>query len=76
MTGGQPVDGQLTVPMVTRQVLAEGVKKVVVVSDEPEKYENVTDLAPGTTVHHRDDLDAVQRELREIPGTTAIRNRT
>ena len=72
MTGGQPVDGQLTVPMVTRQVLAEGVKKVVVVTDEPEKYANVTDLAPGTTVHHRDELDAVQRELREIPGATVM----
>jgi indolepyruvate ferredoxin oxidoreductase len=72
MTGGQPVDGQLTVPMVTRQVLAEGAKRVVVVTDEPEKYESVTDLAPGTTVHHRDDLDAVQRELREIPGVTVL----
>ncbi len=72
MTGGQPVDGQLTVPMVTRQVLAEGVKKVVIVTDEPEKYDHVTDLAPGTTVHHRDDLDAVQRELRDIPGTTVL----
>ena len=72
MTGGQPVDGQLTVAMITRQVLAEGVRKVVVVSDEPEKYATVTDLAPGTTVHHRDDLDAVQRELREIPGTTVM----
>ena len=72
MTGGQPVDGQLTVAMVTRQVLAEGVKKVVVVTDEPEKYERVTDLAPGTEVHHRDDLDEVQRELREIPGTTVL----
>lgn len=72
MTGGQPVDGQLTVPMITRQVLAEGVKKVVVVTDEPEKYKSITDLAPGTTVHHRDDLDAVQREMREIPGTTVL----
>src|SRR5476649_342354 len=72
MTGGQPVDGQLNVSMVTRQVLAEGVKRVVVVTDEPEKYEHVTDLAPGTTVHHRDDLDPVQRELREIAGTTVL----
>jgi indolepyruvate ferredoxin oxidoreductase len=72
MTGGQPVDGQLTVAMVTRQVLAEGVKKVIVVTDEPEKYANVTDLAPGTEVHHRDDLDPVQRVLREIPGTTVL----
>ncbi|HEX4780481.1 MAG TPA: indolepyruvate ferredoxin oxidoreductase family protein [Usitatibacter sp.] len=72
MTGGQPVDGQLTVAMVSRQVLAEGVKKVVVVSDEPEKYKGVTDLAPGTSVYHRDDLDEVQRELREINGTTVL----
>jgi indolepyruvate ferredoxin oxidoreductase len=72
MTGGQPVDGQLTVPMVTRQVLAEGVKKVVVVTDEPEKYDNVTDLAPGTEVYPREELDSVQRMLREIPGATVL----
>src|SRR5690349_628913 len=72
MTGGQPVDGQLTVPMVTRQVAAEGAKKVIVVSDEPEKYEGVTGMEPGTAVRHRDDLDEVQRELREISGTTVL----
>ncbi|MGE5615709.1 MAG: indolepyruvate ferredoxin oxidoreductase family protein, partial [Bacillota bacterium] len=72
MTGGQPVDGQLTVPMVTRQVLAEGAKRVVVVTDEPQKYATVTDLAPGTTVHHRDDLDTVQKELREEKGVTVL----
>ena len=71
MTGGQPVDGPLTVPMVTRQVLAEGVKQVRVVTDEPEKYKGA-DLPPEVTVHHRDDLDAVQRELREIPGATVL----
>ncbi len=72
MTGGQPMDGPLTVPMLTRQVAAEGVKKVVVVTDEPEKYAGVKDFEPGVTVHHRDDLDAVQRELREIAGTTVL----
>jgi len=72
MTGGQPVDGQLTVPMITRQVLAEGVKKVVVVTDDPSKYDQVADLAPGTVVYAREDLDTVQRELREIPGTTVL----
>jgi indolepyruvate ferredoxin oxidoreductase len=71
MTGGQPVDGPLTVPMITRQVLAEGVKQVRVVTDEPEKYKGV-DLPAEVTVHHRDDLDAVQRELREIPGATVL----
>src|SRR6185369_11972568 len=72
MTGGQPVDGHLSVPMITRQVAAEGAKRVVVVTDDPEKYRGVTDLGPGVTVHHRDELDAVQRELREVPGLSAI----
>ena len=72
MTGGQPVDGPLTVPMITRQVQSEGVGKVVVVTDEPEKYAGVTDLAPGTTIHHRDELDSVQRTLRDIPGCTVL----
>jgi indolepyruvate ferredoxin oxidoreductase len=72
MTGGQPVDGQLTVPMITRQVAAEGVGRVAVVTDEPGKYARVGDLAPGTTIHPREDLDKVQRELREVPGVTVL----
>jgi indolepyruvate ferredoxin oxidoreductase len=72
MTGGQPVDGSLTVPMVTRQVAAEGVKRIVVVTDDPAKYRGGADLAPGTAVHHRDELDAVQRMLRDTPGVTAL----
>ncbi|HET6518516.1 MAG TPA: indolepyruvate ferredoxin oxidoreductase family protein, partial [Geminicoccaceae bacterium] len=72
MTGGQPAEGHLTVSAVTRQVWAEGVRAIRVVTDEPEKYRGVKDLAPGTTVHHRDDLDAIQRELRGIEGTTVM----
>src|SRR5207253_2568749 len=72
MTGGQALDGGLTVPIVTRQLAAEGVRQVVVVSDEPEKYPPATDFAPGTRVRHRDELDTVQRELREMGGVTAI----
>jgi indolepyruvate ferredoxin oxidoreductase len=72
MTGGQPVDGPLTVPLITKQVAAEGVKKIVVVTDEPEKYPAGADFAPGVTVHHRDDLDSVQRELRETPGVSVL----
>jgi len=72
MTGGQPIDGGLTVPIVTQQLAAEGVRRVVVVSDEPEKYPPATDFAPGVTVRHRDELDQVQRELREMGGVTAI----
>src|SRR6185436_13032335 len=72
MTGGQAHDGPLTVPMITQQVYAEGVKKVMVVTDEPEKYPASAEFAPGVTIHHRDELDRVQREMREIEGTTVI----
>ncbi|RDU98267.1 indolepyruvate ferredoxin oxidoreductase family protein [Trinickia dinghuensis] len=72
MTGGQPVDGVLTVPQITHQLAAEGAKKLVIVTDEPQKYSGTTLLAPGVTIHHRDELDAVQRDLREIEGTTIL----
>ena len=72
MTGGQPIDGGLTVPALTRQLAAEGVGRIVVVTDEPDKYPSSADFVRGATVRHRDDLDAVQRELREIAGVTAI----
>jgi indolepyruvate ferredoxin oxidoreductase len=72
MTGGQPVDGPLTPDMIARQVAAEGVKQVKVVSDEPDKYAIGTAWPEGTTVHHRDDLDQVQRDLREIEGCTVL----
>ncbi|ALG73094.1 pyruvate ferredoxin oxidoreductase [Azospirillum thiophilum] len=72
MTGGQPVDGPISVDAVTRQLAAEGVTRIAVVSDAPEKYDSRSGLAPFTTVHHRDALDAVQREMREIRGVTAI----
>ncbi|MCB1892060.1 MAG: 2-oxoacid:acceptor oxidoreductase family protein, partial [Rhodocyclaceae bacterium] len=72
MTGGQPVDGPLTVPQVTRQLAAEGVARIIVMSDEPEKYQGVHDFAPGIDIRHREQLEATQRELREIPGVTAL----
>ena len=72
MTGGQAVDGPLTVPVITRQVRAEGARRVVVVTDEPEKYGARSGLAPGTTVHHRRELDAAQRRLREVVGVTVL----
>ena len=72
MTGGQPVEGQITVPQITRQMAAEGVKTIAVVSDEPDKYPADAGFAPGVTIHHRDDYDAVQRRFRELPGVTAI----
>jgi indolepyruvate ferredoxin oxidoreductase len=72
MTGGQSNDGGLTVDQIARQVAAEGAKRVVVVTDEPEKYPDDTDWPRGITIHHRDDLDAVQRELATVPGTSVL----
>jgi indolepyruvate ferredoxin oxidoreductase len=72
MTGGQANDGGLTVPQVARQVAAEGAKRVVVVTDEPDKYPSGTEWPKGLTIHHRDDLIEVQKELAEIPGVTVL----
>jgi indolepyruvate ferredoxin oxidoreductase len=72
MTGGQHVDGQLSVAQLTRQLAAEGVGKQVIVSDEPGLVTETEGLAPGVTVRHRNALDAVQRELRAVPGVTAL----
>ena len=71
MTGGQHVDGELSVPMIIDQVLAEGVKQVWVVTDQPEKYGPVT-LPAGVNLSHRDDLDTVQKKLRDTEGTTIL----
>jgi len=71
MTGGQPVDGQLTVPRITRQLAAEGVGKTIVVTDQPSLYRGVA-LDNGATVHDRAELDILQRELRETEGVTAL----
>ncbi len=73
MTGGQPVDGVISVDAIARQVEAEGVKKVVVLSDDIHKYDRSHDRFPaGTQFHDRDQLDAVQRRLREIAGVTVL----
>jgi len=72
MTGGQANDGGLTVPQVARQVAAEGAKRVVVVTDQPDKYPRSTQWPAGLTIHHRDDLNAVQQELAAIPGVTVL----
>ncbi|MFZ2986941.1 indolepyruvate ferredoxin oxidoreductase family protein [Ideonella sp.] len=74
MTGGQRVGERAeghTVLQIMNSLVSEGVAKLIIVSDEPEKYDGV-ELAAGVTVHHRDDLDRLQREFREIQGTTAI----
>ena len=72
MTGGQPMDGPLTVPIITRQMQAEGARRIAVVTDEPDKYGAWSGLAPGAAVHHRRELDTVQRMLREVAGVTVL----
>ncbi len=71
MTGGQPVDGPISVPQICQQLRGENVERIVVTTDEPEKYQGV-DLGKGISVLHRRELDAVQRELRETPGVTVL----
>jgi indolepyruvate ferredoxin oxidoreductase len=72
MTGGQRNDGGLNVPQIARQVAAEGARKVVVVTDEPDKYPSDTEWPAGLTVHHRDDLMPVQAALAGVPGLTVL----
>ncbi len=73
MTGGQPHDGPIDVPTMAHQVFSERVKRLAVVSDEPEKYSTSAGyFPPGTTVHHRSELTKLQKEFRETPGCTVI----
>jgi indolepyruvate ferredoxin oxidoreductase len=71
MTGGQTLDGGMTVSMILNQVLAEGVEKVVVVTDEPFKYPSGF-IPQGVPVYDRRDLQKVQQELREVPGVSVL----
>ncbi len=72
MTGGQPVDGTLTVEQISHQLYGEGVRRIAVVTDEPDKYPDRGAFAKGVTIHHRDQLEALQRDLRQREGTTVI----
>ena len=71
MTGGQPVDGPISVPGICQQLLGEGVRHVVVTTDDPDRYRGVS-LPSGVMVHHRRELDALQRKLREMKGVTVL----
>ena len=76
MTGGQPIEGEdmageITTPEIARQLTSEGIERVAVLSDDIEKYP--PGLFPaGVTIHHRNEIDRVQKTLREIPGVTAL----
>ena len=72
MTGGQVFDGPLDPGMISRQIAAENVGPIIVVTDEPGKYPDDYNWAPGVTVRHRSELMEVQRELRDCPGVSAM----
>jgi len=76
MTGGQPIEGEemageVTTPEIARQLAGEGIERIAVLSDNIGKYKPGT-FPSGVTVHDRNELDRIQKELREIPGVTAL----
>jgi indolepyruvate ferredoxin oxidoreductase len=72
MTGGQPLDGDLSVPRLIYQLVGEGVQRIAVVSDDPRALRKTLPKVPGLTLRHRRRMDEIQRELREEKGTTVI----
>ncbi len=72
MTGGQPIDGELSVADLVHQVRAEGIKRIALVSDEPGAWQGQFSAIPGYSLHHRDEMDILQRELREYEGVSII----
>lgn len=71
MTGGQPVDGPISIPAIAHSVRAEGIERIALVSDEPELFD-ASEYPDGITISHRRDMDAIQRELRDISGVTVL----
>ncbi len=72
MTGGQAVEGDLSVGAVTEQLHGAGVKRIAVVYDDASSHGAYSGLAKGVTVHHRGQMDALQRELRDWPGVSVL----
>ena len=72
MTGGQPIDGSLKVEDLIYQLRGEGVRRLALVSNDPNRWRGRFGSVPGYSLHHRDELDAVQKELREYSGTSVI----
>ena len=72
MTGGQPVDGQISVQTIANQMVSEGVQRLAIVTEDLSQYVDRTGLPTIATIHDRKDMDAVQLELREVPGTSIL----
>lgn len=71
MTGGQPLEGRMSVAQMVRQLEGEGARRIAVVSDEPEKYRR-GEFPPGVGVHHRRDLERVERDLERVEGVSVL----
>jgi indolepyruvate ferredoxin oxidoreductase len=72
MTGGQPVDGSLSVEQMIMQLRGEGIKRIALVSDMPEQHKSAFSEIDGLTVSHRDQLISIEKELRDTEGTTIL----
>ncbi|MEQ1963844.1 indolepyruvate ferredoxin oxidoreductase family protein [Xenorhabdus khoisanae] len=72
MTGGQPLDGNITILQIASLMISEGVKEVVVVTDRPDKYKDKSRLPANVKFYGRDYLEDIQKRLREIVGVTVI----
>ncbi len=72
MTGGQPVDGTISVRQIAQQMAAEGVKRIALVTEDLSRYDDRSALPAHVTLHDRKEMDAVQRELREVPGVSVL----
>ena len=72
MTGGQPVDGTLTVPDIAHQVRSEGVQAIIVMSDDIEKWSDASLFPSNVEFIHRDELESVQKRLRDVPGASVL----
>ncbi len=72
MTGGQSLDGELTVPQLAQQMVAEGVSRVVVVAEDPDKYPKDAAFPSYTEIYHRDELARVQEELQQVEGVSIL----
>ncbi len=72
MTGGQPIDGPISVAQMIRQVKGEGIVKCVLVTDSPLNYKKINDFPKNIEIYHRDQLDFVQKQMREIEGTSVL----
>ncbi|MCB1699908.1 MAG: indolepyruvate ferredoxin oxidoreductase family protein [Halioglobus sp.] len=72
MTGGQPIDGSLKVEDLIYQLRGEGVRRIALVSNDPNRWRGRFGSVPGYSLHHRDEMDVLQKELREFEGTSVI----